>query len=164
MAGTVFRIDAIQVFIGAEDHPPPHVHAEHSSEGWMARFRFSFLSDITGLYRFKRRGRRPTAAVLEGIAGEIMAKLPKCREEWWNTHGSRHGIALVNRRVETRPIPAVPGRDGMRARVALKPAPAAVAITSAAYSPTDGKVTLALADGRRLRLTAGQHIEEAEEW
>jgi hypothetical protein len=24
MAGTLFWIDAIQVFIGAEDHPPPH--------------------------------------------------------------------------------------------------------------------------------------------
>jgi hypothetical protein len=32
MAGTLFWIDAIQVFIGAEDHPPPHVHAVHSGE------------------------------------------------------------------------------------------------------------------------------------
>ena len=57
MAGTLFWIDAIQVFIGAEDHPPPHVHAVHTEEGWVARFRFSFLSDVTGLYRFRRRGR-----------------------------------------------------------------------------------------------------------
>ena len=43
MAGTLFWIDAIQVFIGAEDHPPPHVHTIHTGEGWVARFRFSFV-------------------------------------------------------------------------------------------------------------------------
>jgi hypothetical protein len=35
MPGTVFRIDAIQVFISAEDHLPPHVHAVHAGEGWV---------------------------------------------------------------------------------------------------------------------------------
>lgn len=164
MAGTIFRVGAVQVFIGAEDHPPPHVHAQHSSEGWMARFRFSFLSDITGLYRFKQRGRRPTVAVLDGIADAIMANLPRCREAWWHTHGDRHGIGLVNRRVETRITTAGDGEDALRAKVALKPGLAAVGIVSAAYSPVDRVVTLALADGRTLRLTAGCHIEEAEEW
>jgi len=85
MAGTLFWIDAIQVFIGAEDHPPPHVHAVHSGEGWVARFRFSFLSDVTGLYRFRRRGHRPTSATLDRVAEAIMANLPACREKWWVT-------------------------------------------------------------------------------
>ncbi len=102
MAGTLFWIDAIQVFIGAEDHPPPHVHAVHSGEGWMARFRFSFLSDVTGLYRFRRRGRKPTTATLNRMAEAIEASLPACRETWWATHGSRHEVGLINRRVETR--------------------------------------------------------------
>jgi hypothetical protein len=154
-------MDAIQVFIGAEDHPPPHVHAIHSGEGWAARFRFSFLSDVTGLYRFRRRGRRPTMATLDRVAEAIMANLPACRESWWTTQGSRHEIGLVNRRVETRRIE---GRDGVLARVALKPGKAAVGIVSASYDPASSKVTLTLDDGRTLSLTAGQHIEEAEEW
>ena len=54
MAGMVLRIDAIQVFSGAEDLSPPHVHAVRMSEGWTARFRSSFLSDVTGLYRGDR--------------------------------------------------------------------------------------------------------------
>jgi hypothetical protein len=33
MAGIPFSIDAIKVFIAAEDHPPPHVHAIHAGEG-----------------------------------------------------------------------------------------------------------------------------------
>ena len=94
MAGTLFRIGVVQVFIGAEDHPPPHVHAFHVGEGWRARFRFSFLSDVAGLYRFRRRGRRPTETTLNAVL----------------------------------------------------------------------KVTLTLADGQQLTLTAGQHIEEADEW
>jgi hypothetical protein len=161
MAGTLFWIDAIQVFIGAEDHPPPHVHAVHSGDGWVARFRFSFLSDVTGLYRFRRRGRRPTTATLERVADAIMANLPACRENWWTTHGSRYEIGLVNRRVETR---GTTGSDGILAKVALEPRPAAVRIVAASYDPASGKVSLVLADGRTLLLTAGQHIEEAEEW
>lgn len=161
MAGTLFWVDAIQVFVGAEDHPPPHVHAVHSGEGWVARFRFSFLSDVTGLYRFRRRGRRPTTATLDRVAEAIMANLPACRENWWITHGSRHEIGLVNRCIETR---SAEGGDGFLAKVALKPGKAAVGITSAGYDPARGRVALTLESGRTLSLTAGQHIEEAEEW
>ena len=161
MAGTLFWIGAIQVFIGSEDHPPPHVHAVHSGEGWVARFRFSFLSDVTGLYRFRRRGRRPTTATLDRVAEAIVANLPACRESWWTTQGSRHEIGLANSRVETR---GIEGGEGVLARVALKPSKAPVGIASAGYDPTSGKVTLTLDHGRRLSLTAGRHIEEAEEW
>lgn len=161
MAGTLFWIGAIQVFIGAEDHAPPHVHAIHSGEGWAARFRFSFLSDVTGLYRFRRRGRRPTTATLDRVAETIMANLPACREGWWTTQGSRHEIGLVNKRVETKRIE---GGDGLLARVALKPGKAGIAIVSGGYDPASGKVTLTLNDGRTLSLTAGRHLEEAEEW
>ena len=161
MAGTLFWIDAIQVFIGAEDHPPPHVHAVHTGEGWVARFRFSFLSDVTGLYRFRRRGRRPTTATLDRVAEAIVTNLPACREGWWVTQGSRHEIGLVNRRVETRPIA---NGDRFLARVALKPGKGAATIVAAGYDAGSGKVALTLDDGRALLLTAGQHIEEAEEW
>lgn len=161
MAGTLFWVDAIQVFIGAEDHLPTHVHAVHSGDGWVARFRFSFLSDVTGLYRFRRRGRRPTGATLDRVAEAIMANLPACRENWWSTHGSRLEIGLVNRRVETR---SIEGGDGVLARVMLKPSTTATRIVSAGYDPGSGKIALTLDDGRTLSLTAGQHIEEAEEW
>ena len=161
MAGTLFRVGAVQVFIAAEDHPPPHVHAVHSGEGWAARFRFSFLSDVTGLYRFHRRGRRPTGAMLDEVAETIMTNLPACRESWWSTHGSRHEIGLVNRQVETKPIE---NRDGLLARVTLNPTNAATEIVTASYDPASGKVALILRGGRALSLTAGQHIEEAEEW
>jgi len=161
MPVTLFWVDAVQVFIGAEDHPPPHVHAVHSGEGWVARFRFSFLSDVTGLYRFRRQGRRPTGATLERVAEAIMENLPACRENWWITHGTRHEVGLVNRRVEMR---LVEGGDGFLAKVALKPSKIAVGIVSASYDPKRGKVALTLNDSRMLSLTAGQHIEEAVEW
>ena len=90
-----------------------------------------------------------------------MANLPACRENWWVTQGSRHEIGLVNRRVETR---SVVGGDGFLAKVALKPSKAAVGIVSADYDPGSGEVALILDDGRTLSLTAGRHIEEAEEW
>ncbi len=161
MAGTLFWIDAIQVFIAAEDHPPPHVHAVHTGEGWVARFRFSFLSDVTGLYRFRRRDGSRLRPHWTGWQRGDHGAPPVCRESWWTTHGSRHEINLVNRRVETRRIE---GGDGLLAKVALKPSKAAAGIVSAGYDPSKGKVALTLDDGRMLALTAGQHIEEAEEW
>jgi len=48
--------------------------------------------------------------------------------------------------------------------VQLKPSRAAVCIVSVGYDPGSGKVALTLDDGRTLSLTAGRHIEEAEEW
>ena len=164
VAGTVFKLGAIKVFIAAEDHPPPHVHAFHQGEGWTARFRFSFLSDVTGLYRFNRRGRRPSDATLESVADAVMDHLSACRKAWWQTHGVRNGIGLVNRSVETLILPISAQGDKVRAKVALVPGAASVSVVSAAYNSGTGKVTLALADGRTLLLTAGQHIEEAPEW
>ncbi len=161
MAGTIFRIGDIQVFIGSEDHPPPHVHAWHQREGWGARFRFSFLSDVVALYRFRRSGRRPTVATLDQIADQIEQRLPLCRSEWWRTHGARHGTGLVNRQAETRPAT---NQDHILVKVALKPEGASAAITSAVYNAVTGKVAVTLSDGRRLSLTAGHHIEEAKEW
>ncbi len=162
MAGTVFHMGGVKVFIGAEDHPPPHVHAYHPGDGWLARDRFSFLPDVVvGLYRFKRSGRRPMDAALEAIEAEIDANIRLCRAEWWNTHGSRAGICLVNRQAETRPISS---GDGSLVRVALKPDQPSRGIVSAAYNTTTGKVTLVLSEGRRLSLTAGQHMAEAHEW
>ena len=130
-------------------------------EGWLARFRFSFLSDVVGLYRFKRSGRRATNASLDALAAKIEANLGLCREAWWRTHGDRHGIGLVNRWAETR---SVNSDDGILVRVALKSGPLVSGIVSAGYRPVTGKVALVLSDGRRLSLTAGHHIEEAKEW
>jgi len=161
MAGTVSRIGAIQGFIGAEDPPPPHVHAFHTGQGWRARYRFSFLSDVTGLYRFRKYGKRPSVTTLNQVSDAIMQNLADCRAAWWANHGSGNGLGLVNQRIETM---AIAGGDKILAKVALAPAPAAVGIVSAAYSQSSGRVTLQLADGRRLSLTAGQHIEEAKEW
>lgn len=50
-------------------------------------------------------------ATLDRVAEAIEASLPACRENWWTTHGSRHEIGLVNRRVEMRDSA---GGDGFR--------------------------------------------------
>ncbi len=159
MAGTLFTIGAVQVFIAAEDHPPPHVHAWHPGERWQARFRFSYLSDIAGLYGVRTVNRRPRARTLTMIEDAVIGNLAMCRTAWWQTHGVAGGLGLVNRRLETRWR-----SGGLVVRVALRATAGAVAITSATYDPVTATVCLVLADGHRLALAAGQHIEEADEW
>ena len=159
MAGTLFTIGAVQVFIAAEDHPPPHVHAWHPGEGWRARFRFSYLSDVAGLYGVRIVNRRPRARVLTTIVDAIIEDVVRCRAAWWKTHGTRGGLGLVNRRLEVRE-----GSRRIQVRVALRPAANAIAIRLVGYDPLSQLVRLELADGRRLSLVAGEHVEEAEEW
>jgi hypothetical protein len=69
------------------------------------------------------------------------------------------GLGLVNRRLEMRETAL-----GVQVRVALQSAGNATPIRSAGYDPASGMVRIVLADGRRLSLEAGKHIEEAEEW
>jgi hypothetical protein len=159
VTGTLFTIDAVQVFIAAEDHPPPHVHAWHQGERWRARFRFSYLSDVAGLYGVRTMNRRPRAPTLTTIQDAVIDNLVLCRAAWWETHGATGGLGLVNRRLEMRD-----GPRGVQVRVALRPLATAIAIRSAGYDPPSQLVRLVLADERRLSLMAGEHIEEAEEW
>jgi hypothetical protein len=159
VAGILFTLGAVRVFIAAEDHPPPHVHAWHPGESWLARFRFSYLSDIAGLYGVRTINRRPRARTLTMIEDAVIENLALCRAAWWQTHGAAVGLGLVNRRIELHPRAA-----GPLARVASRPTTRATAIASATYDPAGQLVRLVLVDGQRLVLAAGQHIEEAEEW
>ena len=159
MAGTIFVLGAVRVFVAAEDHPPPHIHAWNAGEKWRARFRFSFLSDIAGIYGVRMAGRRPRVRTLTMIEDAVIENIAVCRATWWGTQGTTGGLGLVNRRIELRQ-----GPDGVLARVPLRPTARALAITAAAYDPAAQQVHLVLADGRRLALAAGRHIEETEEW
>jgi hypothetical protein len=91
-------------------------------------------------------------ATLERVAKAIITNLPGCREGWWITHGSRHGVGLLNRRVETR---AIVGGDRLLAKVALKPRAATASIVAAGYNTASEKVVLTLDDGGVLLLTVG---------
>jgi hypothetical protein len=89
----------------------------------------------------------------------VTKNLAQCRAAWWQTHGATGGLGLVNRSLEIRPASV-----GLLVRVTSRATASAVAIASAAYDPVVEKVRVVLADGRQLELSAGSHIEEAEEW
>jgi hypothetical protein len=37
------------IYVFADDHCPPHIHARHRGEGWIARVRISYLSTAVEL-------------------------------------------------------------------------------------------------------------------
>jgi hypothetical protein len=82
MPGTLHDDGTLKLFIGANDHPPPHAHVYHGPLGWLARFRFSYLSNQVELYRFARRGKRPLISELNAAQDIVQRRLQDCREEW----------------------------------------------------------------------------------
>ena len=57
------------IYLFADDHCPPHVHARHRSEGWIARVQFSFVNNDVGLLSIAPPKHAPAAEGRERTAG-----------------------------------------------------------------------------------------------
>jgi hypothetical protein len=74
---------AIHVF--SDDHCPPHVHARHRREDWMARVRFSFATSATGLISIAPLKNVPLRRVVNRLLDDIQGRLADWRQSWWTT-------------------------------------------------------------------------------
>jgi hypothetical protein len=72
---------AIHVF--ADDHCPPHVHARHRGEEWIARVRFSYLGAAVALISIAPLRNVPLQRVVNRLLDDIQARLADCRRAWW---------------------------------------------------------------------------------
>jgi hypothetical protein len=81
------------VYVLSEDHCPPHVHARHRREDWVARVRFSFIHDEVELMSAAPDKYAPPSRVLDRLLGEIKARLIDCRKTWWSI---RQSTCLAN--------------------------------------------------------------------
>lgn len=72
---------AIHVF--ADDHCPPHVHARHRGEGWIARVGFSYASAAVALISIAPLRNVPSQRVVNRLLDDIETRLADCRRAWW---------------------------------------------------------------------------------
>jgi len=140
------------VYIFADDHCPPHVHARHRGEGWVARVRFSYAIDAVHLISVVPQRNAPPGRTLGLLLDDIAAALPRCRLAWWET---RAITCLENRWVQATQagmvegmVELLPGRER-----------GATQVREARYDPEAERVMLRLGDGTTLDIRAGGGVE-----
>ena len=81
------------IYVFSDDHCPPHVHARHRGDGWIARVRFSFVSSAVDLLSIAPLKNSPLQRTVNRLLDDIEAELPACRRTWWAT---RQTACLAN--------------------------------------------------------------------
>jgi len=81
------------IYVFSDDHCPPHVHARHRSEGWIARVRFSYVDSAVALISIAPLKNAPRRRALNLLLDDIQARLADCRRAWWTT---RRTTCLAN--------------------------------------------------------------------
>ncbi len=95
------------IYVFSDEHCPPHVHARHRGDGWIARVRFSFVNASVELMSIAPLKNSPLQRTMNRLLADIGAGLPACRRGWWMT-------CLINRWAA---VPAVgTGRAFARSR------------------------------------------------
>jgi len=123
------------VYVFSDDHCPPHVHARHRGEEWIARVSFSYLSSGTELMSIEPVKNVPMRRVINRLLEEIQDRLPDCRSSWWMT---RRTTCLANQWAMVRARGKVVVSDQV---------PGAQQIGDAQYEPTTERLHVNFRDG-----------------
>jgi hypothetical protein len=124
------------VYVFSDDHCPPHVHARHRGDGWVARVRFSYVDDAVAVLSLTPLKDAPLQRVINRLLADIQAGLPACRRSWWVT---RQTTCLGNLWAAT--VGAGP------MRLASGPGPHLLQIASAIYEPEPERLRVTFHDG-----------------
>jgi hypothetical protein len=71
------------VYVFTDDHCPPHVHARHRGEEWVARLSFSYLGSAVTLMSIAPTKNVPAQRVINQLLRDVQEQLSGCREYWW---------------------------------------------------------------------------------
>ncbi len=112
------------IYVFSDDHCPPHVHARHSGEGWIARVGFSYLSRAVTLMSIAPLKNAPLQRTVNRLLADIETELPGCRRSWWVT---KNTTCLTNQWAIMREVGHI--------ELSLGPVPNAKQIAGATYDP-----------------------------
>ncbi len=123
------------VYVFADDHCPPHVHARHRGDGWIARVRFSYVSRALELMSIAPMKNIPLQRVMNLLLDNIQERLSDCRHRWW----------VTNRRTCLTNQWALELADGTVTLLSKQTA-GAKQIADACYEPTTGRLLVLFRD------------------
>jgi hypothetical protein len=132
------------IYVFADDHCPPHVHARHRGEGWIARVRFSYVSAVVELISIAPLKNVPLQRVVNRLLDDVQARLADCRREWWTT---RRTTCLVNQWTM-----AGEGKIELRS----DRTPDAKQIADASYHPEAERLLVTCRDGTTVEVSTRQ--------
>jgi hypothetical protein len=124
------------IYVFADDHCPPHVHARHHGESWVARVRFSYVSSEVELISIAPLKNVPLQRVVNELLDNIQARLMDCRRSWWAT---RQTTCLVNQWAVT----LAAGKVELRSEHTGE----AKQISDASYDPATERLRVTFRDG-----------------
>jgi hypothetical protein len=129
------------IYVFSDDHCPPHVHARHRGEDWIARVRFSYLDSAVALISIAPVKNVPLQRVVNGLLSDVRVRLPDCRRSWWMTRGT---TCLANQwAIVSKPV---------KIELHSKPVPSAKQIAEAEYEPANEQVRVIFRDGTRVQV------------
>jgi len=129
------------VYVFSDDHCPPHVHARHRGEGWIARVRFSYVSGAVALISIVPLRNAPQRRALNLLLGDIQGRLADCRRAWWTT---RRTTCLANQWT----------REGEgKIEPLSERTPDAKRIADATYDPDAEQLHVTFQDGTTLKVS-----------
>jgi hypothetical protein len=129
------------VYVFADDHCPPHVHARHRGEEWVARVRFSYADGEVGLISIAPLKNMPFQRVVNALLVDVQDQLAQCRRTWWTV---RRTTCLENQW-------AVTSGTGNLVLHAER-VPSARQIAEASYEIATGQLRVAFRNGTTLEV------------
>jgi len=124
------------VYVFSDDHCPPHVHARHRGDGWIARVGFSYLGSAVVVVSIAPLKNSPLQRTVNRLLADVMAELPACRKVWWATRqttclANQWAVVLAPERIEVLP----------------EPVQGAKRIVDASYDPAQELLRMSFQDG-----------------
>ncbi len=130
------------IYVFSDDHCPPHVHARHRGDGWIARVRFSYIGTGAELMSIASLRNVPLQRTVNRPLTDVEDELPACRLSWWITKGT---VCLSNQW-------AVVSADG-RIEVSAQPSGDAKRTADATYHPDEERLRVWFQDGTTVDVT-----------
>jgi len=131
------------VYVFSDDHCPPHVHARHRGDGWVARVRFSYVTSLVELISIAPLKNIPVRRVVNQLLDDVHAHLAICRRSWWEIQKT---ACLVNQWATTQ--------QSGKIEISTAEVANAKQIAAADYDPDFGRLSVIFRDGTTAELEA----------
>jgi len=125
------------IYVFSDDHCPPHVHARHRGDGWIARVAFSYVSNAVALISIAPLKNTPLRRVVNRLLDDVQDGLPACRRSWWVT---KRTVCLANQWAVVLAPERIKLSDASTAN--------AKQITDASYDSDQERLRVIFSDGR----------------